>query len=437
MKVLVIGSGGREHALIYKIAQSQDVTKIFCAPGNAGISQLATCVDIKVDDLQGLLNFAKREQVDFTVVGPEQPLALGIVDLFTGYSFKIFGPNQKAAQLESSKVFAKEFMAKYHIPTAPFRVFEDFFDARNYVLQKGAPIVIKADGLAQGKGVVVAGTVNEAERALEKIMQEKVFGDAGKRVVIEDCLQGQEASILVFTDLVRIIPLASSQDHKRVFDQDKGANTGGMGAYSPAPIVTNELFTNFLVTIGYPLIDGLIKEHIDYRGVLYFGIIINQEGIKVLEFNVRFGDPETQVILPRLKTNLVDIMSATSEGQLSKFLKGFVLSWDNRPSVCVVCSSAGYPGDYTKGKEIFGLDEANSVPDVTVFHSGTKILTKDDKPQIVTDGGRVLGVSGLGMNLEEAIDKTYRAVAKIKFEGMHYRRDIGQKALKIFSPRRF
>lgn len=437
MKVLVIGSGGREHALIYKIAQSPEVTKIFCAPGNAGISQLATCVDIKVDDLQGLLNFAKREQIDFTVVGPEQPLALGIVDLFTGYGFKIFGPNQKAAQLESSKVFAKELMAKYHIPTAPFRVFEDFFDARNYVLQKGAPIVIKADGLAQGKGVVVAGTVNEAERALEKIMQEKVFGDAGKRVVIEDCLKGEEASILVFTDLVRIIPLASSQDHKRIFDQDKGANTGGMGAYSPAPIVTNELFTDFLVTIGYPLIDGLIKEHIDYRGVLYFGIMITQEGLKVLEFNVRFGDPETQVILPRLKSDLVEIMSATSEGHLSKFLKGSVLSWDNRSSVCVVCSSGGYPGDYTKGKEIFGLDEAESIPDVKVFHSGTKILTKDDKPLIVTDGGRVLGVTGLGMNLGEAIDKTYRAVAKIRFEGMHYRRDIGKKALGIFSPRRF
>lgn len=436
MKILVIGSGGREHAIIYKIAQSPEAKKIFCAPGNSGIAQLAECVDIKADDLRELRCFAEREKIDFTIVGPEQPLALGIVDQFTDYGLKIFGPNQKAAQLEASKVFAKEFMAKNKIPTAPFKVFEDFFDARNYVIQNGAPIVIKADGLAQGKGVVVAKTISEAERALEAMMRERIFGDAANKVVIEDCLSGQEASILLFTDMDRIIPLASSQDHKRIFDQDQGANTGGMGAYSPALIVTDELFTECMDSIIYPLIDGLFKQRIEYKGVLYVGIMITEQGPKVLEFNVRFGDPETQAILSRLRSDLLEVMLATAGGQLNRYSKGATLNWDSKSSACVVCSSAGYPGHYEKGKEIFGLDEVAKISDVMVFHAGTKTTIKDGRPCVVTDGGRVLGVTGLGSSLDDAIRKAYQAVAKINFEGMHYRRDIGQKALGLFNPRR-
>ncbi|MBI4707452.1 MAG: phosphoribosylamine--glycine ligase [Candidatus Omnitrophica bacterium] len=425
MRVLVIGSGGREHALVWKIAQSKLTDKIFCAPGNGGISALAECMDIKVDDIEGLLQFCRKEKIDLTVVGPEAPLAAGIVDEFRKAKLRIFGPQKKAAQLEASKVFSKQIMAKYNVPTAAFKIFDDVAAAINHVENRSMPCVVKADGLAAGKGVVVAKSISEAVEAIKKIMQERVFGDAGNKIIIEDCLDGQEASILVFTDSKEVIPLVSSQDHKRIFDNDAGPNTGGMGAYSPAPIVTPELFKEILEKIVYRTIDGLVKEGIEYCGVLYAGVMLTKDGPQALEFNVRFGDPETEVILPRLKTDLVEVMLAASEGKLNKISKLGGLNWDNRACVCVVCSSKGYPGEYEKGKEIFGLEEAEKIKDVVVFHAGTKKMGE----KIITNGGRVLGVTGLGNSIKEAIDKTYQAVGKINFEGMHYRRDIGKKAI--------
>lgn len=421
----MIGSGGREHALVWKIAQSKLTDKIFCAPGNGGISALAECMDIKVDDIEGLLQFCRKEKIDLTVVGPEAPLAAGIVDEFRKAKLRIFGPQKKAAQLEASKVFSKQIMAKYNVPTAAFKIFDDVAAAINHVENRSMPCVVKADGLAAGKGVVVAKSISEAVEAIKKIMQERVFGDAGNKIIIEDCLDGQEASILVFTDSKEVIPLVSSQDHKRIFDNDAGPNTGGMGAYSPAPIVTPELFKEILEKIVYRTIDGLVKEGIEYCGVLYAGVMLTKDGPQALEFNVRFGDPETEVILPRLKTDLVEVMLAASEGKLNKISKLGGLNWDNRACVCVVCSSKGYPGEYEKGKEIFGLEEAEKIKDVVVFHAGTKKMGE----KIITNGGRVLGVTGLGNSIKEAIDKTYQAVGKINFEGMHYRRDIGKKAI--------
>ncbi|MBI4972290.1 MAG: phosphoribosylamine--glycine ligase [Candidatus Omnitrophica bacterium] len=426
MRVLLIGSGGREHALVWKIAQSKLMEKIFCVPGNGGIAQQAECLDIKAEDIQGLLDFAKREKIDLTVVGPEAPLAQGIVDEFQNYNLRIFGPNKLASQLEASKVFAKELMAKYRVPTANFKIFDYADEAKKYIEQIGAPCVVKADGLAQGKGVIVAQTVDEAKQAVTSIMQDRIFGDAGNRVIIEDCLEGQETSIIVITDSKEVIPLASSQDHKRVFDHDFGSNTGGMGAYSPAPIVTRELWKEILDTVIYRTIDGLAKEGIDYKGVLYVGIMLTKEGPKVLEFNVRFGDPETQAILPRLNSDLSEVMLATSNGKLNKITKTGGLKWDSRACVCVVCASGGYPGEYEKGKEIFGLDQTVKMKDIIVFHAGTK--KQGDK--ILTSGGRVLGVTGLGNTIKEAIDQTYQAVGKIHFAGMHYRKDIGHKAIK-------
>ena len=429
MRILVIGSGGREHALIYKIAQSKLVDKIFCAPGNGGISKQAECIDIKAEDIEGLLNFAKKEKIDLTVVGPEATLAKGLADEFINYKLRIFGPNRKAAQLEASKVFAKELMAKYNVPTADFRIFDNAQEAKQHIEKHRLPCVVKADGLAQGKGVVVAKTTDEAKQAVTLMMQERIFGNAGDKVIVEDCLLGQEASILVFTDAKEVIPLASSQDHKRVFDNDSGPNTGGMGAYSPAPVVTQELFKEILDKVIYRTIDGLVKEGIDYKGVLYAGIMITEEGPKVLEFNVRFGDPETQAILPRLKSDLVEVMLAATEQKLSHIKN---LNWDSRACVCVVCASGGYPGDYEKGKEIFGLEEAAKLKDAVVFHAGTKklpVVSSQPSDRYVTSGGRVLGVTGLGNTIKEAIDKAYRGVDKIHFEGMHYRRDIGYKAI--------
>jgi len=431
MRILVIGSGAREHALVWKIAQSKLVDKIFSAPGNAGILQQAECLDISSEDITRLLDFARKEKIDLTVVGPEAPLAKGIVDEFMHYKLRIFGPNKLAAKLEASKVFAKELMAKYKVPTASFKIFSaeggsayagDINDAYKYIDKIGAPCVVKADGLAQGKGVIVAKTIAEAKEAVKLIMEERVFGEAGKRIIIEDYLEGQEASIIVITDSREVIPLASSQDHKRVFDQDKGPNTGGMGAYSPTPIVDESLFKEIMTKIIYRIIDGLVTEGIDYRGALYAGIMITKDGPFVLEFNVRFGDPETQAILPRLNSDLVEVMFATSEGKLARIKS---LSWDSRFCICVVCASGGYPGNYEKGKEIFGLEEVKKIPDIVVFHAGTK--KQDGK--ILTNGGRVLGVTGLGSTLKAAIDKTYQAVEKIHFEGMHYRKDIGSKAM--------
>jgi len=425
----VIGSGGREHALVWKLAQSRLAEKIFCAPGNGGIAESAECINIKADDIPALLDFSRREKIDLTVAGPEAPLVAGIADEFANYHLNIFAPSRRAAQLEASKIFAKELMAKYRVPTADFRVFDDALKAEEYLEQRGAPCVVKADGLAQGKGVVVAGNLQEAKDAVRAMMKEKIFGDAGSRIIIEDCLEGQEASILVFTDSKTVIPLASSQDHKRIFDRDQGPNTGGMGAYSPAPLVTPELWNEILYQVIYRTIEGLAQEGIEYRGVLYAGIMVTKDGPRVLEFNVRFGDPETQAILPRLKSDLVELMLANTQGKLARF-KG--LDWDNRACVCVVAASGGYPGNYQKEKEILGLAEAAKIPDVVVFHAATKKIPGcccDSCGSYLTTGGRVLGITGLGHTIKEAITKTYQAVAKIHFEGMYYRKDIGGKAL--------
>ena len=423
MRILVIGSGGREHALAWKIAQSKLCDKIFCAPGNGGIAKFAECIDIKADDIFGLLEFARIEKIDLTVVGPEAALSLGIVDEFEKAGFKIFGPNKQAANLEASKVFSKELMAKYKVPTAEFKIFDNPDSAKRYIEKIGAPCVVKADGLAAGKGVVVAHTIDEAIAAVTSMMQDKIFGDAGKKIIIEECLAGQEASILIITDSKEVVVLASAQDHKRVFDNDQGPNTGGMGAYSPAPIVTPDVLSEVMEKVIYRTIDGLVKEGIDYRGVLYAGIMLTKDGPKALEFNVRFGDPETEAILPRLKSDLVEVMLATSEGKLSKVRS---LEWDNRACVCVVCASAGYPGNFTKDKEISGLDVAEKSEDIIVFHAATK----KSGNKILTNGGRVLGVTGLGVTIKDAINRTYQAVDKIKFAGIHFRKDIGYQALK-------
>jgi len=426
MRVLVVGSGGREHTLVWKISQSKLIDKIFCAPGNAGISKLAECIDIEPNNIQELLNFAKKEKIDLTVVGPEAPLASGIVDEFSNYKLKIFGPNKLASRLESSKIFAKEIMFKYNIPTADFKIFDNPESAKKYITNTKFPCVIKADGLAAGKGVVVAKNFNEAIDAIKMIMEDKIFGKSGDRIIIEEYLEGEEASIIVITDSKNIIPLATSQDHKRVFDNDEGENTGGMGAYSPNFFITKELFNKILKEIIYPIVDALTREGIEYKGVLYAGIMLTKAGPKVLEFNVRFGDPETQAILPRLTDDLLEVMLATSYGCLLKIKK---LNWLNKVSVCVVCASGGYPKSYQKGKEIFGLDEVEKLKDIVVFHAGTKKI--DNK--FITDGGRVLNIVGLADTINLAIDKTYEAVKKIYFEGIHYRKDIGKKALKILN----
>ncbi|MFA5272002.1 MAG: phosphoribosylamine--glycine ligase, partial [Candidatus Omnitrophota bacterium] len=356
---------------------------------------------------------------------------MGIVDDFSNYGLKIFGPKENAAKLEESKVFAKRLMAKYNIPTANFNIFDNASDAKKYLSKIGAPCVVKADGLAAGKGVVVAKTIEEAEIAITSIMEEKIFGDAGNKIIIEECLYGQEVSILVLTDSKQIIPLVSSQDHKRLLDADEGPNTGGMGAYSPAPVLSNEVFKEILDKVIHRTIDGLAKEGISYSGVLYAGIMLTKDGPKVLEFNVRFGDPETQSILPRLNSDLLEVIIATAEGVLSKFSKFGMLKWDNRACVSVVCASKGYPGDHEKDKEIFGLEKVKKMEDIVVFHAGTKRVPQSAKSrtQFETSGGRVLGVTGLGISIKDAIDKTYKAVSHIKFDGMQYRKDIGSKAL--------
>jgi phosphoribosylamine---glycine ligase len=422
MKVLVVGGGGREHALIWKIAQSPKVTKIYAAPGNAGIAQLAECTPLKSDDIPGLLAFAKSKAIDLTLVGPEGPLSLGIVDEFTNAGLRVFGPSGKAAEIEASKQFSKDLMKKYHIPTAEYGVFTERAAAEAYVREKGAPIVVKADGLAAGKGVVVAETVEEAVKALDLIMSKKAFGAAGDRVVIEECLRGEEASFMAFSDGKTVMPMASSQDHKRVFDADKGPNTGGMGAYSPAPIVTKKLERKVMETIMVPTVRAMEKEGRLFKGVLYAGLMINDGEAKVLEFNARFGDPETQPIMARLETDLLDIIEAILAGSLSKI----DIKWKPDSAVCVVMASGGYPGNYEKGKVIRGLENASGVSNVSVFHAGTAF--KDGK--IVTDGGRVLGVTGLGPVVAAAIDNAYKGVREISFDGAHFRRDIGARALE-------
>ncbi len=426
MNILVVGSGGREHALVWKIAQSVRIDKIFCAPGNAGIAELAECVNIRQDDTLNLLQFAKNNKIDLTVVGPELPLVNGIVDEFQNHKLKIFGPSKNASQLEGSKIFAKEFMQRHNIPTAEFRVFFDSQSARNYLNGANLPLVIKADGLAAGKGVVVADSIKEAKEAVELIMEKRSFGRSGDKIIIEDCLKGEEVSVLAVCDGKDFIMLASSQDHKRIFDEDSGPNTGGMGAYSPAPVVTPELTQRIQKEILEPVINGMRQENNPFKGILYAGLMISDAGPQVLEFNVRFGDPETQVILPRLENDLVDLMLAAVDGKLGSMK----LNWKENTCVCVVISSSGYPGRYEAGKKILGLEEAQKEQGVVVFHAATKSQLSERKQQIFTSGGRVLNVVGISEGIGGAIQKAYRAVEKIEFEGKHYRKDIGFRALR-------
>lgn len=419
MKVLVIGGGGREHALVWKIKQSPRVDQIFCAPGNAGIAQDAHCVNIKADDIPNLLAFAQKEKIDLTVVGPEAPLLAGVVETFQEHGLKIFGPRKRAAEIEGSKALAKEIMVKYGIPTGSYAEFTDPAEAIAYIREKGAPIVVKADGLAAGKGVVVAMDEQTAIDAVKIMMEDKVFGDSGSKIIIEEFLDGEEVSVLAFSDGVHVVPMASSQDHKRIFDNDQGPNTGGMGAYSPAPVFTLELAEFTLRNVLQPVIKGMAAEGRTYTGVIYAGLIVTKEGPKVLEFNARFGDPETQPILSRLETDLVDIIEAI----LAEKLDTIEIKWRPEASVCVVLASAGYPGSYEKGNPINGLKEAAA--DAIVFHAGTA----QKGSQIVTSGGRVLGVTALGPDIVTAIKNAYQAVDKINFPGMQYRKDIGKKAL--------
>jgi phosphoribosylamine--glycine ligase len=423
MKVFVIGGGGREHALVWKVSQSRTVKKIYCAPGNGGIEKQAECVALKADDIEELKSFALKEKIDLTVVGPEAPLVQGIVDEFEKANLKIFGPSKKASQLEGSKVFAKNLMKKYGIPTAEFEIFEDSNEAISYIKSKEMPIVVKADGLAAGKGVIVCKTEDEASNAIKKIMEDRAFGDAGRRVVIEECLEGEEASILAFTDGENIKLLPSSQDHKRIYDDDKGPNTGGMGAYSPAPVVKDDILPIIEKDIIKRTIDGLRKEGIIYKGILYAGLMIEDDKPRVLEFNVRFGDPETQAILPRVEMDIIQPIIAAIDGNLNNV----DCKLKNESCVCVVLASGGYPGGYEKGKVINGLNHFSCSKDLVVFHAGTKKL---DSGEIVTNGGRVLGVSALGKDIKAAIDNAYNAVSDISFENMYYRKDIGKKALK-------
>ena len=421
MKVLVIGSGGREHALVWKIRQSPRVARVYCAPGNAGIGELAELVSIAPDDVAGLLQFAQNARIDLTVVGPELPLSLGLVDEFTMRGLRVFGPNRQAAQLEASKTFAKNLMQQQGVSTAAFGIFTVAEEAQKYVKKIGAPVVVKADGLAAGKGVFVCATLAEAYAAIDQIMCKRVFGEAGNQVVVEEFLEGEEASFLAFTDGRTVLPLASAQDHKRVFDDDQGPNTGGMGAYSPAPVVTPALADRIVQDIMLPVIDGLKNQGVIYKGILYAGLMIREEDMKVLEFNVRFGDPECQPLMLRLQSDLVEIMEAVVNERLAEM----TLTWDPRPAVCVVLAAEGYPGSYTTGTPIIGLETVHGWRDGMVFHAGTAKV--DDA--IVTTGGRVLGVTSVGTDIGEAIAEAYRTVEKISWSGMHYRRDVGQRAL--------
>ena len=419
MKVLVVGGGGREHALVWKLKQSPRVKEVYCAPGNAGIAQMATCVNIRVEDVKMLLAFAREKGIDLTVVGPEAPLMEGIVEKFREAGLKIFGPSRRAAEIEGSKALAKEIMEKYNIPTARYAAFTDAAGAKAYIREHGAPCVVKADGLAAGKGVIVAMDEATALEAVETIMQERVFGDAGDKVIIEEFLEGEEVSILAFTDGETVIPMVSAQDHKRIFDKDEGPNTGGMGAYSPAPVYTPELAEIALRDILIPTVKGMAQEGRTYSGVIYAGLMVTRDGPKVLEYNARFGDPETQAVLVRLDTDLVDIIDAILEGRLARQ----EIRWKPEAAVCVVIAAGGYPGDYEKGKPISGLDSAGKK--AVVFHAGTKQVDG----RIVTNGGRVLGVTGLGKTIAEAIANTYEAAQEIRFADMHYRKDIGYRAL--------
>ncbi|HIE26521.1 TPA: phosphoribosylamine--glycine ligase [Candidatus Poribacteria bacterium] len=423
MRVLVIGSGGREHTYLWKIVQSPMVDKVYCVPGNAGIAQIAECRDIALSaDFSDLADFVQAEDIDLTVVGPEAPLAAGLVDQFASRGLRAFGPSLSAAELESSKSFAKNLMNKYNIPTAEYRIFHHPAEATAYVKKIGAPIVVKASGLAAGKGVLLCQTENEARQAIQDIMVERVFGAAGDTVVIEEFLEGEEATFTALTDGETILPMVTSQDHKPVFDGDRGLNTGGMGAYSPAPVVTEEMHHKIMTEIIEPTIRGMANEGRMFVGILYAGLMIDAEGPKVLEFNCRLGDPEAQVILPRLGSDLIPALEACVNGTLNQVQ----LEWKPEPAVCVVMASGGYPQRYETGKIITGLMEAEAMDDVIVFHAGT---ATDKDGDFITNGGRVLGVTALGRDIKTAIDRAYEAVGKIHFDKVHYRRDIGYRVM--------
>jgi phosphoribosylamine--glycine ligase len=424
MKILIVGSGGREHTLAWKIAQSDMVEEVLVAPGNVGIAREPKCrlADVSSGDVSGLLHLAEAERVDLTVVGPEAPLVAGLTDAFHSEGLRVFGPSREAAQLEGSKVFTKRLLAKYAIPSADFEVFQDFEAASSYLKHCSGRVVLKADGLAAGKGVFVCTDQTEAQEALATIMKEKAFGDAGDRVVIEECLEGEEASFIALTDGKDVLPLASSQDHKAIFDGDKGPNTGGMGAYSPAPVVTAEIHDRIMKKVMIPVVRAMEHEGIPYLGFLYAGLMIKDGEAKVLEFNARMGDPEAQPLLFRMETDPVPLMVAALEGGLGKMR----IEWAPEDAVCVVMASAGYPGSYEKGKPITGIEEAEAMEGIKVFHAGTGRGTDG----FVTAGGRVLGVTGRAHGIANAIARAYEAVEKIHWENAYYRNDIGKKALQ-------
>ena len=418
MKVLVIGGGGREHAIVHTLKKSPKVDHIWCAPGNGGIAAEAECVAIKATDIDGMVAFAKEHKPDLVMVAPDDPLALGMVDALEAAGIRAFGPRKNAAIIEGSKSFAKDLMQKYNIPTAGYAVFENSADAIEYIKKNGAPIVIKADGLALGKGVIIAQSVDEAIEAVKEIMEDKKFGDSGNNIVIEEFLTGPEVSVLAFTDGKCVKPMVSSKDHKRAFDNDEGLNTGGMGTISPNPYYTDEIAKECMDTIFIPTIEAMNKEGRTFKGCLYFGLMITPNGPKVIEYNARFGDPEAQVVLPRLKTDLVDICEAVIDEKLSDL----DIEWDNGAAACVVMASGGYPVSYKKGIEMFGLNDNGGVDGATVYHAGTKY----ENGKFYTNGGRVLGVTATADTLDEALEKAYAAVGKISFEGAHYRHDIGK-----------
>jgi len=419
MKVLIVGGGGREHALAWKISRSPRVKKIFCGPGNAGIAQLAECVDIQDSNMPAIIDLVRREKIDLTVVGPEVPLVAGLVDALEKEGYPVFGPRQRAAEIEGSKVMAKEIMHRYGIPTARYAVFDNAQQAKDYIKQLGGHCVVKADGLAAGKGVIVAEDEQTALAAVNDIMENQIFGAAGRRVVVEELLRGEEVSMLAFTDGENVVPMLAAQDHKQVYDNDLGPNTGGMGAYAPAPVLTPELRQQVLENIMIPAVRGMAAEDRPYRGVLYAGLMMTDKGPQVLEFNARFGDPETQPLLMMLQSDLVDVMEALLAGELNKVN----LRWHDGAGVCVVLASGGYPGSYGKGEVITGLVDLPE--NVVAFHAGTALKGG----QVVTAGGRVLGITARAGGIPEAIELAYEGVAQVKFNGMHYRKDIGKKAI--------
>lgn len=422
MTVLIIGGGGREHALAWKLAGSTRVTDLYCAPGNPGIAQLADLVPIKTDDLPAIEKFVRGNKVDLVVVGPENPLALGLADRLQAMNVKVFGPTKAAAQIESDKWFAKEIMRHQAIPTAEAHSFTDPLAAEEYVKSRNQPMVLKASGLAAGKGVAICYRQSDALENIDSVMRQKRFGDSGRRIVIEEMLTGPECSVLALVDRRTIYMLEPAQDHKPIDDGDTGPMTGGMGAYSPTPVITPQALSQIERDIFVPVVDGMLREGIEYQGCLFAGLMLTPNGPKVLEFNCRFGDPETQPLMMRLQSDLLDVLMAVVEGRLDHV----DLKWDHRPAMCVVATSKGYPGQYQTGFPITGIDAADAMPDVHVFHSGTKLNGKT----LVTDGGRVLGVTALGNTLQEAQRRAYAAMGRIQFEGMHFRNDIGHQALK-------